>query len=204
MLRNAFVMLASALISAPLQFQPATMTKTNEPTPYLLDNNTVVKLLCGPWMGTGEYVGNGIIVTARHVVEGRKCYADGQEAKLVKASLVPGLDFAEVTVETVAPYRQLIDCSGFHEGQQLLASGYAEDAPRTVTQRLTASSATTVEKGFAGESILRGSITQGMSGGPINDLNTGALVGIVNANSGDGITSVLSVPLSKTPLCRHA
>ena len=199
-------MLRSFLIVATLMVPRATpmlatMTGEDQPTPYLIDANTIAKIDCGKWMGTGSYIGNGLVVTARHVVSEGKCTADLAKADVVESSLRPGVDFALLRIKNDVAYRQLIDCSGIKEGRTYLASGYAEDAPRTVTQRLIGSTAITQEKGFEGETVMRGSITQGMSGGPVNDAETGALVAIINANSGDGITQALVLPLSKTGLC---
>jgi hypothetical protein len=181
---------------------PASTTKVDEPTPYLIDNNVIGKVRCGDWIGTGVYVGGGLVATARHVITAGGCNVAGLPATVVAASLAPGSDFALLHVDARAAFRALIDCGGFHEGQQYLATGYAENAPLTVTQILTASSSTSTEKHFAGLTIFRGSVTQGMSGGPIVRLDNGALVGVISANTEDGITQVLGLPLADTPLCR--
>lgn len=196
MLRSA-IMASCMLLSASSQ---ATVANTGQPTPYLLDMNTVPKITCGKWMGTGVYVANYLVATARHVVSGKsKCTVNG-----MKATVLPGkgrIDFALVVVAFKPDFRALLDCTGVHEGQQLLATGYAEDAELPVVQRLTGSETRTSEKGFSGEIIVRGSITQGMSGGPVVDINTGALVAIINANSEDGVTQTLVTPISDTSLC---
>ena len=200
----ASLMLGIALMALLGAVDPAISAQSNadEPSPYLIDSNVIPKIICAPWMGSGVYIGNGLVATARHVTSSGNCYAAGHPATIVKSSLAPGRDFVLLKVEGRAQFRALIDCGGFHEGQLYLATGYAEDARATVTQLLTGSSTRTREKGFAGLVILRGSVTQGMSGGPIVRLDNGALVGIINANAGDGITSVLSLPLSDTPLCK--
>jgi S1-C subfamily serine protease len=199
MLRSGLLLFATAFLgSTSLPVMPdAPIT----PTPYLIDNNIVPKIDCGKWMGTGVYVGDGLVATARHVVAEGPCLVDGARAKVVGG--VRHRDFVLLKVKTVVAYRALLDCSGIHEGQAYLATGFAEDAPRTVTQRLTGSSAKSTEKGFEGETVMRGSITQGMSGGPVVDASTGALVAIINANSGDGVTQSLVFPISETPLCRR-
>jgi S1-C subfamily serine protease len=98
--------------------------------------------------------------------------------------------------------RAIISCKGFHEGEHYYATGYAEDAPRTVTQRWLGSAARSDEKGFVGLMIFRGSATSGMSGGPVND-DDGATVGLVEANSEDGVTIALGLPFTDTPLCKR-
>jgi S1-C subfamily serine protease len=188
------------LAPAPASHDQAAVITNSAPTPYLIDNNAIARIQCGQWVGTGSYLGNGLILTAMHVAAGGNCEADDEPAKLVIST--PGLDYAILRTVAAQSTRELIDCSGYHEGQALLATGFAEGALRTVTQRLTASGSYVIQKQFYGEAILRGSVTQGMSGGPIVDLNTGALVGIVNANTDDGITQVLSLPVSETALCR--
>lgn len=189
-----------AVFAALLAFAPAMAT---EPTPYLIDNNVVPKIVCGQWMGTGVFVGNGLIATARHVVNsGAQCMVDSAPVRIVGD--VPGRDFALVKMQGNPPLRALINCGGIREGHHYLATGYAEDADRTVTQRLVGSSARSHEPGFEGLVIFRGSVTQGMSGGPIIDEDDGSLVGIINANTSDGITQALGFPLSETPLCSKA
>jgi hypothetical protein len=192
-----FLMLAAAIAAAAR----STVVNTDEPTPYLIDNNVIPKIICGQWAGTGVYVGEGLIATARHLVKSGHCRAAGIPASLVAGSIHAGSDFALLSINGRASFRALIDCGGFHEGQLYLATGYAEDAQATVTQVLTGSSSRSGEKGFAGMGIFRGSVTQGMSGGPIVRLDNGALVGVISANSEDGITAVLGVPLSETMLC---
>ena len=200
MLRSALLSIACIVANCTPAAQ-ATMPGTNEPTPYLVDNNTIARIDCGKWMGTGSYIGGGLVVTARHVVSSGRCTVDLAKAEIIEPTANAGLDFAVLKIKNDVGFRQLIDCSGIHEGRMYLATGYAEDAPRTVTQRLIGSSSISHDKGFSGLSVMRGSITQGMSGGPVNDAETGALVAIINANSGDGITQSLVLPLSKTSLC---
>jgi hypothetical protein len=172
------------------------------PSPYLIDNNVIPEIACGKWGGTGVYVGNGLIATARHVVEIGGCTVGGIPAVLVQSSITPGLDFALLQIPGKVRVRALIDCGGFREGELYLATGYAEDGNATVTQGLTGSSARSHDRTFDNLAIFRGSVTQGMSGGPIVRADNGALVGIIVANSIDGITQVLGLPLSDTPLCK--
>jgi S1-C subfamily serine protease len=174
----------------------------DEPTPYLVDNNVIAKVECGKWVGTGVYVGNGLVATARHVVEDGHCTAGGVAAEVVASSLKPSSDFALLKIDGRAPYRALIDCGGLKEGELYLATGYAEGADATVTQLLVGTSSRSTEPGFQGLMIFRGSVTQGMSGGAIVKLLGGAFVGIISANSDDGITQVLGLPLADTTLCR--
>lgn len=174
----------------------------DEPTPYVVDNNTIAKIRCGNLVGTGIYVGNGLIATARHVIKPGGCVAAGLPAEIVASSLKAGRDFALLAIAGRAEYRALIDCGGFREGELYLATGYAEGAAATVTQVLTGSAARSRDIGFAGLMVFRGAVTQGMSGGPINRLDNGALVGIINANTEDGITHVLGLPLTDTTLCK--
>jgi hypothetical protein len=57
----------------------------DEPTPYLVDNNVIAKVECGKWVGTGVYVGNGLVATARHVVEDGHCTAGGVRPRWSRA-----------------------------------------------------------------------------------------------------------------------
>jgi hypothetical protein len=173
-----------------------------EPTPFLVDMNIIPKVTCGNYMGTGVYVGNGEVATARHVVSASSapCTVDGSASTL--AGGTAGKDFVLLRVKNAPELRALISCAGFIEGHHYLAVGYALDAPRPVEQRLVGSFASSGEEGFKGLIIFRGSVTQGMSGGPIFDEDDGTLVGIINANSIMGITQVLGFPLSASPLCK--
>lgn len=172
------------------------------PSPYLIDNNTIPKIVCvNGTIGTGVYLGNGLIATARHVVANTHCTVSGLPVKIVPGSVAAG-DFALLEVNGRAQVRALIDCGGIKEGELYLATGYAEDANATVTQMLTGTSARVHTKPFDGLAVFRGSITQGMSGGPIVKLSNGALVGLISANAIYGVTQVLGLSLSDTSLCR--
>lgn len=192
-------MRAALLALSLLALQPSVPLAT-EPTPFLIDNNIIPKVECGEWMGTGVYVGNGEVATAKHVVSGPgSCTVDGKAAKVVGG--VPNHDFALLRVNVPDTLRAIINCSGFVEGHHYLAVGFAMDAPRTVEQRLVGSFAASSDPGFVGLIIFRGAVTQGMSGGPIFDEDDGTLVGIINANMDMGVTEVLGFPMSATPLC---
>jgi hypothetical protein len=192
MLRNSLIAAMAFTLSAP--------STSIEPTPFLVDNNIIPKIECGGMVGTGVFVGPGLIATANHLASVGDCTVNGATATPVQAG--GGLDFALLEIADKGNMRALIDCGGFHEGERYLATGYALNANQTVTQGLTGTRAIVRKVGFAGESVLRGSISQGMSGGPINRLDNGATVGIVNANTQFGVTRVLGLPFSATSLCK--
>jgi S1-C subfamily serine protease len=195
-MRSLATLALSLVLTAAAQSPIAT-----EPTPFLVDMNIIPKVTCGDYMGTGVYVGSGDVATARHVISASKaaCTVDGSTSTF--AGGAAGKDFVLLHVKNAPPLRALINCQGFIEGHHYLAVGYALDAPRPVEQRLVGSFSASDAPGFRGLIIFRGSVTQGMSGGPIFDEEDGSLVGIINANSEMGITESLGFPLSASPLC---
>jgi S1-C subfamily serine protease len=179
-----------------------------QPSPYFLDDSTLVQVVCKKWTGTAFYVGNGIFVTARHVVQGpdkkaAKCAVAGGKPITVLSVGVKH-DYAVFKADYYPPYRAILSCKPFQEGQNYYAQGYAEGRPWVVTQRLTGTRDHYVDPRdamFSGGSIMRGAVTEGQSGGPVSD-DDGLIVGIISAGSVTGETQQLFVALADTPFCK--
>lgn len=191
-----FALPSSSILTADLS-----PTKKTPPTPYFIDNNIITRVVCGNAIGTGFYVEANLIATAYHVVSHGACESDGVPATVVHVGQ-NGQDFALIRVSRQSDMRAIINCGGLKEDGHYFATGFAEGAEHSVTQRLLGSGSRNEEKGsFSGLTIFRGSITQGQSGGPIND-EDGAVVAIINANTDDGVTISEGLSLSETILCK--
>jgi hypothetical protein len=95
------------------------------------------------------------------------------------------------------PFHAVISCARLVEGQEYFATGFAEGVPWPVTTRLIAES-------FRrdGESYLRGNIINGMSGGPVSDVD-GVVHGLNDTRSDDGIPHSGVVEIADIPpLCK--
>lgn len=185
-----------------------------EPSPYFLDASTVVQIVCsrGKEVGSGTafYIGDGKFVTAKHVV--RDTDAKGQPLRLckIKGKVVRtieqgkgGIDYAIVSGPIYRPYRAIVSCAGFSEGQPYFATGYAEGNPWVITNRFIASSSHLIGSGLGLlNTILRGSDVEGQSGGPVSD-NDGLVVGIVSAGETTGKTESYILALADTDICKN-
>lgn len=171
------------------------------PTPFFIDGNVIPRMTCNGPRGaigaSGVVISSVIILTAKHVTHDetgleRDCQAEGVGAKITRSTN----DFAEMRVAAQSPFRAIISCDGFKEGGDYYAAGYALNLPRVTIQYLTGTST----KSDNNLTIARGSVTPGMSGGPIFDLR-GRVVGIVNAYTDKGITRAYGTALKDTFIC---
>lgn len=176
--------------------QPATAI----PSPFYIDGNVIVRIVCitdkGTGVGTGTVVDANRIVTARHVIiKDATCAAE--QSRVVLDGEQPGEDLVSVRSANAFDDRALIGCDGFTEGAQYVALGYALNSPKVVGQVLIGTDST------YGNGVMRfrGSVTPGMSGGPILD-SRGRLVGIVNTYTEQGITFAGGTALKDTFLCK--
>lgn len=174
-----------------------------EPSPYFLDGSTIVQISCADdSAGSAFYIGEGLFVTARHVVAGARCSIKGKPIKIVQ--LGHGwVDFALIRAAYRPPFRAVISCAPLREGEQYFATGFAEAHPWAVTQRLIGTRAREPEAG-AGHSeseLVRGSTISGQSGGPVSDQD-GLVRGIVSAGPDEGISEADVLQLADTPLCK--
>lgn len=201
-------MIALLVASAIALETPVVIPQVAQASPYFLDDSTLVQVDCAQWTGTAFYVGNGIFVTARHVVRGptkkpAKCAVAGGKPITV-LSVGAKHDYAVFKADYYPPFRAILSCKPFQEGQNYYAQGYAEGHPWVVTQRLTGTRDHYVDprdSTFSGGSIMKGAVTEGQSGGPVSD-DDGLVVGIISAGSQSGETQQLFVALADTPFCK--
>lgn len=172
-----------------------------DPSPYFLDSVTVVQVTCKKSLGSAFYIGSGIYITAKHVAIEKGCTVADQPIHVLVIG--PNLnDFAMFSAAYFPPYRALISCVPFIEGDTYFATGFAAGRPWSVTQRLIASNDRDVSKHlWSGTTLLRGAFTAGQSGGPVTD-NDGVVHGIVSAGPTDGETTALTLALADTILCK--
>lgn len=169
-------------------------TAADEPSPYVLDANTIAYVSCGDYMGTAVYLGAGEYLTAAHVIgHGGGCSVLGKPIRILHIDL-PG-DWALFHADIHPAFHAVLSCSRLVEGQVYFSSGFAEGMPWPVTTRL-------IGESFRedGESYLRGNIVNGMSGGPISDMD-GVVHAINDTRSGDGIPHSGVVEIADTTLC---
>jgi hypothetical protein len=145
--------------------------------------------------GTAVRVGpSGLMLSVNHVTSSGVCFINGKPIKLLYKS--PNADFTEMQGEP-GPYIP-IDCGGYVKGHKYLALGHARAFSDITPVELTATGETQ-----GGESELSGMwvVVPGMSGGPVLDMDTGMVVGLVAMeNFEEGLS--WSVPLSQTPVCK--
>lgn len=204
-------LLAAAALAAA---QP--VSTVSIPSPYFLDNATVVQVSCpvsdGEYLGSAFYIGDGKFITARHVIRDE----DSSDKHLFGTCRIAdkpitvldvgkgSVDYALISAPVYPPVRAILSCDGFTQSRQYYATGYASGMPWLVTQRLIGSGSKLYEPGFGNnEDLLRGSSTEGMSGGPVSDTD-GVIVGLVSAGAGEGITMEIFLSLADTPLCKVA
>lgn len=183
-----------------------------DPSPYFLDNATILYVDCDDASGTAFYVGDGKFITARHVVlkgdnehaPPAHCSINSKPVRIIELGRGK-VDYALISAPVYPQYRAIVSCQPFQEGQAYFASGYASGNEWVVTQRLIGSSNHVTDRSDLdyGASYLRGSTTAGQSGGPVSD-NDGVVHGIVSGGPTDGMTEADILALADTPYCERA
>lgn len=188
------VLLAAAMVAAPFPVAPATP---------LIDGDAIPKVVCpvyaGPVlqgfsMGTAFRVGGHLLLSVKHVTNVGNCLIDGKPITVTYQG--PDQDFSMISAS--AGPRIAIDCGGFVKGHRYVAVGHARGRDELAFISLDG---TGIKVGQY--SLLTGvyTVIPGMSGGPVIDMDTGKVVGLVNAyDMQHGIS--MSVALKDTPACR--
>ena len=160
--------------------------------PYDAPMSAIVRIQCGPAVGTATHVGDGNYVSVKHVTSMGPCKVAGgvatdvHEAKHQDFSTFKG---------PVLPTKIEADCRGFESGKVYMAVGYAFARMTQMAQAWLATSVPDFEHGmttFIGEGI------PGMSGGPVVSAE-GKIVGTVNMR-----WPTRSIPLKDTYFCKDS
>lgn len=175
---------------------------------YFINLDTVKLIYCSVnghiVVGSGVVIGKNRIITANHVVyDSDACMIEQKEVKIVKQ--YPEIDFAVLSMDLgdevpITP----ISCDGFVVGDTYFSIGYSYGTDFAMTKLKNTNNLMDFPKTQQypfyshGLNLLNGLAFEGMSGGPIINMD-GQIVGITNmSNQG---SMVGSRSLSETPLC---
>lgn len=162
------------------------------PKAYDAPMSAVVRIHCGPAIGTATHVGDGNYISAKHVTDMGPCSVAGGVATEVVGT--KGTDFSTFK-GPVLPTKIEADCRGFETAKVYMAVGYAFGAMDQMAQAWLATDVPDTEFGmkvFIGEGI------PGMSGGPVIS-SEGKIVGTINMRY-----PVRSIPLKDTYFCKDS
>jgi len=163
----------------------------------VFQNYPLVKRIdCIEGRGTGFRIGGQHMLSVAHVAGLTACVTDGVPLALTEKD-VPH-DFARVETGYSTANGFKIDCGGFIPGRWYWAIGHAHGEGFQTAVAIWA----TIYRVPDGKRILVGmhTVVPGMSGGPIVDAQTGAVVGTVNAYTPNDNLS-LSRELKDTSIC---
>lgn len=170
------------------------------PIPMFTAVRQVKQIFCGRYRGTAFYTGANALTSANHVTSENNCATENELISVTYADA--RIDFSSSRTPATESQPLQVDCRGFQDGREYIAVGYAHGAPvqRTVVTMRSA----LVNPAFQWEDFTtlvgRERFIPGMSGGPIFDAETGAVVGIVRGyNDFPGISYARDI--KDTPLC---
>lgn len=186
-------MLRALVAAAALLVPSATTPATVDISPA-----AIVQVICptatGYSAGTAFRIGHGLMLSVNHVTHYSRCTIDDAPVKV--SYVAPDADFSMLGGGEGSFLK--IDCGGFVRGRKYLAIGYARGLPVETVVPLIGTG-----KSSGGLAVLIGifTVVPGMSGGPIVDAETGAVVGTVNTYDFErGLSG--SVELKGTPVCK--
>jgi S1-C subfamily serine protease len=171
---------------------------------YFINLNSIVRIRCGPLLGTAVVVDHNILYTVNHVLfKSQNCTLNGNPLTVIYQN--KSLDFAVVSGDTGKIPRIEINCSGFVTSEQYFLIGYAEGTEFAINKGIaTEQFGDFIDRPtgqpFDHVRILTGESHHGMSGGPILD-SSGRLVGIINAVSIGKISRTYSREMKDTFAC---
>lgn len=178
-----------------------------------MENLSVVRhLMCDEGSGSGFIAADGVIATALHVASMTNCRDAETGNGYVTYHRDTVHDFALMTGVTPDMLPAKVDCGGYVKGKEYIALGITSFKQRFSLFRRVTTIAQGYEDITVGGNDLRGiyqldgNIVPGMSGGPIDDAETGAVVGITNVGyftrNGDPVGVSYSFELKDTVLCK--
>jgi hypothetical protein len=178
--------------------------------------NAIRLIACDEGIGTGFLIGDDIVATAEHVSSLSNCVDVASGNRLKSYLNDKANDFGLMTGVLPRTSYFKTSCTTYKKGRVYSAYGISSFMSNEYILRSVSVMATGTYKDVTfrdgstskGLSVLTGYNVQGMSGGPIVDIQTGKVVGIVNA----GVNGLFGIPvgvsysyeLSKTPLCNKA
>jgi V8-like Glu-specific endopeptidase len=196
---HPFFLFAAAALGAAQPNTPGTAA----PSGYFINAGLVREIFCTDgkdlYSGTAWFAKDKTLVTAAHVVEHmKKCVIDRKPVTIEK--LDHDADYAIIHADIKTDEVLSYTCEPFKKDETYLAVGYALGETLAVQKLRGSSIKDDQEQDFKDESFLVGNSFEGMSGGPIFNMN-GQVVGIVNGGDTEGRANALSRPLTDTVLC---
>lgn len=193
--------------------KPVETVEPTIPTPTIVPAY-VIKLHClntltsKESVGTAFYIGNRVFLTAYHVMNEDRICVDS--ASLTRMELVKTDEANDLSVITFRSNQKIMDdgfkvnCKGFKKGQVYLTMGYAGGQVFIInklvdTGKVTKKDLVINDTNMGGMRELDGLLVQGMSGGPVVDLD-GKVVGINNVTGYFG-SKTYSYELKNTSIC---
>ena len=181
------------LLAASLALAPATSA-----TPQAVELSPIPRIICrvakGYISGSAVKIGQGLLLSVKHVTNHGPCEVDGAPMKVLYTS--PTADFSILSDKRAGQFIP-VDCEGFKQGRHYAALGHARGVEDIIIVPLLGTGVS--REGYA---ILIGIFTAqpGQSGGAIVDVETGKVVGMVNAAEWE-TGRTFSVELKGTSIC---
>lgn len=132
--------------------------------------------------GTGVSIGNGMFITAEHVVR-HACEISGEPVEVLYKSAA--LDFAVARVKEPFGAKRNYSCDRLRPGKIYLAQGHVGNGTFQLSVAYSGFSNFNGNGGFKGQAIFLGPVQfiPGMSGGEIIDPDTGKQVAVISGYS---------------------
>lgn len=210
-MRRGLAAFAATLLTVPAPTQGPLPDRpprvTSGVTTYVVDGETIPRIICPDRITTFVHVGTGVrvspteVATAYHVVERLQCFVDGKPATTTHVD--ERLDFAILKVAP-APLYTKVDCQRPKNRAAHLSVGYAEGSRKLRIEPAFATRDRAPDD-VRSMQVYEGKAIEAMSGGPVIDIATGQPVGIVNMRLKGWPTRwrMAGTLFADTVLCEH-